>query len=406
MIRKEKMIRVERILVIDDDHDSGQLVIDAAEAKGIECVATATVSDFIKKFSADTTLIFLDLVMPEVDGIELLRVLGQARCSAGIVLMSGVDKRVIETAKEWAETLGLSVIGHLQKPFRLNELEGIFETSRALQTSAVVDQGPRVIIEAADFKRAIERNEFVLHYQPKISLKNGGIVGLEALVRWQHPECGLIFPNDFIRRIEALGLIDQLGWIVVNKGLRDIGEFVEAAGTSLMLSLNISTFSIHDPGFPDMLLSLLQKYGVSVHNLIFEITESGLIQKLSNTLDDLSRLRTKQVQLSIDDFGTGYSTMQQLRSIAATELKIDKGFVKNIHANNRDRLLVQKTIEIGHDLGMTVVAEGVETAEQLAFLRLKGCDIVQGYFFCRPLPAEELLKWLRSHQLTKLRNTG
>jgi len=399
-------MRVERILVIDDDHDSGQFVIDAAEAKGIECIATATAGDFLEHLSADTTLIFLDIVMPEIDGIELLRMLGQAGCSAGIVLMSGADNRVMETAREWAETIGLPIIGHLQKPFRLNELETIFETSRALQVSATVDQTPRRMIEPGDIQGAIERDEFVLHYQPKIGLATGSIVGLEALVRWQHPERGLLFPDDFIRRTEELGLINQLGWIVVNRGLSDLRDFAIAADTSLTLSVNTSTFSLQDPGFSDMLLSLLQKYGIASHNLIFEITESGLIRKLSNTLDDLAKLRVEQVQLSIDNFGTGHSTTQQLRAIPATELKIDKSSVQNIHTNDRDCVLVQRTIEIGHILGMKVVAEGVETAEQLAFLLSNGCDIVQGYLFSRPLPAEELLKWLKNHRSTRLRKTS
>ena len=400
------MMRVERILVIDDDHDSGQFVIDAAEAKGIECIATATAGDFLEHLSADTTLIFLDIVMPEIDGIELLRMLGQAGCSAGIVLMSGADNRVMETAREWAETIGLPIIGHLQKPFRLTELETIFETSRELQVSATVDQTPRRMIEPGDIQGAIERDEFVLHYQPKIGLATGSIVGLEALVRWQHPERGLLFPDDFIRRTEELGLINQLGWIVVNRGLSDLRDFAIAADTSLTLSVNTSTFSLQDPGFSDMLLSLLQKYGIASHNLIFEITESGLIRKLSNTLDDLAKLRVEQVQLSIDNFGTGHSTTQQLRAIPATELKIDKSSVQNIHTNDRDCVLVQRTIEIGHILGMKVVAEGVETAEQLAFLLSNGCDIVQGYLFSRPLPAEELLKWLKNHRSTRLRKTS
>ena len=400
------MMRVERILVIDDDHDSGQFVIDAAEAKGIECIATATAGDFLEHLSADTTLIFLDIVMPEIDGIELLRMLGQAGCSAGIVLMSGADNRVMETAMEWAETIGLPIIGHLQKPFRLTELETIFETSRALQVSATFDQTPRRMIEPGDIQGAIERDEFVLHYQPKIGLATGSIVGLEALVRWQHPERGLLFPDDFIRRTEELGLINQLGWIVVNRGLSDLRDFAIAADTSLTLSVNTSTFSLQDPGFSDMLLSLLQKYGIASHNLIFEITESGLIRKLSNTLDDLAKLRVEQVQLSIDNFGTGHSTTQQLRAIPATELKIDKSSVQNIHTNDRDCVLVQRTIEIGHILGMKVVAEGVETAEQLAFLLSNGCDIVQGYLFSRPLPAEELLKWLKNHRSTRLRKTS
>jgi len=257
---------------------------------------------------------------------------------------------------------------------------------------------PKAILQAEDLRRAVELDEFVLHFQPQIEIATGKVVGVEALVRWQHPERGLVFPDDFIARAEELGLIDQLGWIVANRGLSAIGQFADKTGVPLKLSLNVSAYSLHDLKFPDLLLALLKKYGVDAENLIFEITESGLIHELSTSLDVLTRLRMNRVNLSIDDFGTGYAMMRQLRRIPATELKIDKAFVQNIETNGNDRILVAKTIEIGHELGMKVVAEGVETSAQLDFLRLKRCDIAQGYFFSRPLPPDELLSWLTNYR--------
>jgi EAL domain-containing protein (putative c-di-GMP-specific phosphodiesterase class I) len=247
-----------------------------------------------------------------------------------------------------------------------------------------------------ELRHAIERDEFVLHYQPQVALATGSVVGVEALVRWRHPQRGLIFPGDFISRLESLGLIDQLGWLVAARGLTEIGQFLRKDGAPLTLSINVSAYSLHDLQFPDRFVSLAGKFGVPPARVILEITESGLIRELSSALDILTRLRMKQVQLSIDDFGTGYAMMQQLRHVPATELKIDQGFVRDMQSKNDARVLVQKLIEMGHELGMKVLAEGVETAEQLEMLRASGCDLVQGYFISRPLPPPELLKWLAS----------
>jgi len=221
---------------------------------------------------------------------------------------------------------------------------------------------------------------------------------VEALVRWQHPERGLIFPDDFIGRLEGLGLIDRLGWIVANRGLVEIGRFADRSGILPMLSINVSVASLDDLTFPDTMAALIASHGIPPEKVVLEITESCLIQNLKRTLDVLTRLRMKRVQLSIDDFGTGYSMMQQLRNIPATELKIDRSFVIDMHNSDSSRVMVQKTIEIGHELGMKVVAEGVETMEQLDFLRSNGCDIGQGYLFSRPLPATELVHWLEKHR--------
>jgi EAL domain-containing protein (putative c-di-GMP-specific phosphodiesterase class I)/ActR/RegA family two-component response regulator len=387
----------QKILVVDDEGDVGEFVSAAAHAMGFECTATTSAKAFLESLTPDTTLILLDLLMPEIDGVELLRMLGEQKCKAGIVLMSGVGKRVRETAEQLAQVLGLSIVGRLQKPFRLAELEDVLRQSVA-PPAVPIAQLDAQLPQNEELRSAIERNRFVLHYQPLIEIATGEVSGVEALVRWQHPERGLIFPDNFISRAEELGLIEDLSWLVINRGMSEVGQFANNDGKVPMLSLNASMRSFHNLKFPDSLVSLAERHGVLPENVTIEITETGLIQELSRTLDILIRLRMKQVKLSIDDFGTGYATMQQLRNIPATELKIDKSFVQNLLGSDQDRILVRKTIELGHELDMHVVAEGVETREQLDLLRLEGCDGAQGYFFSHPLPPEELVSWLKTYR--------
>jgi EAL domain-containing protein (putative c-di-GMP-specific phosphodiesterase class I)/CheY-like chemotaxis protein len=392
------MKAIQRILVIDDEIDVCEFVSAAAQGLGFECTATTDAKTFLDALSPKTTLILLDLMMPEMDGIELLRHLGERKCKAGIVLMSGSGKQIMESAAHLAQVLGLSIVSHLHKPFRLTELEEVLQKYAASEAAPIVKKAPRIVIQKEELRAAIDRDEFVLHYQPQIDIATGRVIGVEALVRWKHPERGLIFPDNFIGRMEELGLIDELGWIVVNRGLSEVGQFASGDGKVPMLSLNESVYALHDLKFPDILVSIAEKHGISPANVTIEVTESRLIEEMSRTLDVLTRLRMKQVKLSIDDFGTGYAMMQQLKQIPATELKIDKSFIEDMQNSEQDRIMIQKTIEMGHELGMHVVAEGVETKEQLELLRLDGCDVAQGYLFSRALPPEDLVSWLKTYR--------
>jgi len=392
------MSPIERILVIDDEIDVGEFITAAAEKLGLHCTATTMATVFLEELTPETDLVLMDLMMPGMDGIELLRLLGIQQCNAGIVLMSGTGKRIMETAEQFAQSIGLTIVGQLQKPFRVADLEAVLRMPKVAAKTPRSGQRAAIPSQDAELHRAIERNEFVLHYQPQIELATNKVVGVEALVRWQHPERGLVFPDDFIAHAERLCLIDQLGWIVASRGMEEVSLFADKDGFVPVLSINVSVYSLRDLKFPDIYLALLKKHKVAAENTILEITESGLIKELSSTLDVLTRLRLNHAQLSIDDFGTGYSMMQQLRHIPATELKIDKSFVQNMQGSSSDRVMVQKTIEIGHELGMKVIGEGVETQEQLEFLRENGCDVVQGYLFSRPLPAKGLQAWLQTYR--------
>ncbi len=392
------MPKEQRVLVIDDDDRVGRFIQDVTEELTIPCVVTRDSDSFFRELTPQTTLIMLDLIMPNTDGIELLRLLSQQGCRIPIALMSGIGKRIMESAEQLAASLGLTVVGRLAKPLGLTELEALLLRRGADFEPALEHPPANSVFSDDDLRSAVAEDQFTVHYQPQVAYGTNQVVGVEALARWQHPRHGLFYPRCFLARLEALGLIDPFCWLIVRRSLPDYRKLVAATGLLPMLSLNVSVLSLRDLTFPDRLLALLGEQNIPPEHIILEITETGLIQELSSTLDVLTRLRMKGIQLSIDDFGTGYAMLQQLRHIPATELKIDMSFVQNMHLRDSDRVSVQKTIEIGHDLGMHVVAEGVESFEQLEFLRANGCDIVQGYLFSRPLPLDPLLAWIKRHQ--------
>jgi EAL domain-containing protein (putative c-di-GMP-specific phosphodiesterase class I) len=392
----------ERIVLIDDDRVVGEIVSALAKAMGLECEITRTPEEFFESVGPDTTLILLDLVMPDMDGIEILRLLGERNCKARIILMSGINIRVIETAKKLAQSLGLSVIGHLQKPFPIGKLQDFLGANKAPEKSAAdYAAEAQIDIPDADIHRAIEQDEFVLYYQPQISIASGLVTGLEALSRWNHPELGLVYPDNFISRIEALGLMDKFCWITAERALNEVRQFSTASGYLPRLAINVSVSSLRDLKFPDIFMNLARKYDFPAERIVLEITESGLME-FSLALDVLTRLRMRNFQLSIDDFGTGYSMMKQLQNVPAIELKIDRTFVGQMHVSHSDLVMVEKIIEMGHELEMEVTAEGVETEEQFRMLREKGCDGVQGFFFSRALPPSEMLRWLDSYRSHKV----
>lgn len=398
------MAKADRILVIDDDHATCEIVSAVARSLNLECATTKDSASFLDLVTPDTSLILLDLMMPGMDGIEVLRLLGERQCKARILLMSGMDKRVLETAEKLAMSRGLRVVGHLQKPFPLTELKDLLRTLASAAVPERDEEAPAVAISDEQLKDAIEHSQFINYYQPQIDLSTGKVSGIEALARWNHPERGMILPDFFISRIESLGLIDKLCWSSADLALSEAKQFASPEGELLRLSLNASMYSFHNLEFPDTFVSLARKYGFPHEKIAIEVTESRLADQLSRTLDVLTRLRMKGFQLSIDDFGSGYAMMKQLQNVPATELKIDRSIVENMHVSDSDRVMVEKIIEMGHELHMEVIAEGVTRQDQLDMLRTMGCDRAQGFLISHALPAAELVQWLPIYR--KIQQSG
>jgi diguanylate cyclase (GGDEF)-like protein/PAS domain S-box-containing protein len=254
---------------------------------------------------------------------------------------------------------------------------------------------PRKLALMGELRHAIENNELILHYQPKINLRTGRIVGVEALVRWRHPERGMIPPDQFIAPAERTGLIRPLTLWVLNTAL-DQCQLWHKQGLELAVAANISARSLQDPKLSDLISGLFETRKTPFRSLALEITESMIMAEPMRALEILTQIHKMGVRLSIDDFGTGYSSLAYLKKLPVDEIKIDKSFVIDMVANSDDAMIVRSTIHLAHNLGLKVVAEGVETEEARVRLAELGCDTAQGYYFSRPLPAEELTRWIRA----------
>jgi len=255
---------------------------------------------------------------------------------------------------------------------------------------------PQRLTLIGDMRRGIELGQFVLHYQPKTDMRSGRTVALEALARWHHPERGLMMPDDFIPLAEHTGLIKQLTLEVLTQALRQLRVWHDA-GLEVSVAVNLSPRNLQDGNFPIALAKLLRKHRVEPRWLDLEITESALAVDPVRTMGVLSRLSMMEIGLSLDDYGTGYSSLAYLKRLPLRELKIDKSFVLNMDVDNSDDVIVRSTIDLARNLGLAVVAEGVETAAAWEKLAGYGCDLAQGYYLTRPLPAEALERWLASH---------
>ena len=244
----------------------------------------------------------------------------------------------------------------------------------------------------AELRDAIERNQLLLHFQPKVEIKTGRIVGTEALVRWQHPHRGLLFPDKFILAAEQTGLIGSLTRWVLNDALSHC-QGARREGIQMRVSVNLSARSLHDPQLLEIIADALKATGAEPGRLILEVTESAIVLdpiRAEQTLVALSRMG---IGLSIDDFGTGYTSLASIKRLPVNEIKIDQSFVTSMLTDNKDAMIVRTIIEFGHNFGLTVVAEGVETKEVFDALVALGCDQIQGYFISRPQACEPLKSW-------------
>lgn len=244
-----------------------------------------------------------------------------------------------------------------------------------------------------ELRTGIEEQQLVLHYQPNVSYRTGRVTGVEALVRWDHPVHGVVPPDQFIALAEQTGLIEPLSVWVLGAALHQCRTWRES-GVDLQVAVNLSMRNLHNPRLPSVIADLLATWGVPASRLRVEITESAVMANPARAMDNLMRLRSSGVRIAIDDFGTGYSSLGYLRRLPVDQIKIDKSFVMNLAADKNDFVIVRSTIDLGHNLGVQVIAEGVEdrtTWDQLAGL---GCDGAQGYYLSRPLPAPDILRWL------------
>lgn len=379
----------KRLAVIDDDPGVCKFVSRIARDLGFE-VATATQSEKFRRLCREfkPAVVVMDLGMPGVDGVEQLRFLVAELNGAEVILMSGFDKKVLNSARQVGEELGLSMKGVLPKPISVDELEKMLTTASHFEGS----------ISARELASAIENGEIRPHFQPKALLQPAygrQVNEVEALARWHHPVHGLLTPDKFLPLAEETDLLSPMTHAVAIAACRQILNW-DAAGMSMAVAINIAPQLLVNLSLPDEITALAADHGVECSRLIIEITESGVMADVARAMDILTRFRIKGFLLSLDDFGTGFSSLIQLYRMPFGEIKIDRSFVKDISVNEEARVIVQATIELAHRLDMTTCAEGVESLEDLRFLSRIGCDKAQGYFISKPIPGEKMRDFVRA----------
>ncbi|MBS0498749.1 MAG: EAL domain-containing response regulator [Proteobacteria bacterium] len=382
-----------RVLVLDDDPFALKLLARQLAGLGVPQVETfptgeAALPALEQDCAAD--LVLVDLNMPGMDGVEFLRYLGQRGYAGSLALVSGEDVRILETAERLAGAHGLHVLGHLTKPVAPQALKELLERWRSRTPDRPVRR--KKPYDAQEVLHAIEHGELLNYYQPKVDLATGELRGVETLVRWLHPEDGLVFPDQFIGVAEEHGLINAMTRMVLSGALAQAQRW-RAEGLSLRVAVNVSMDNVRRLDFADYVASEVERHGLAPSDLILEVTESRLMQDAQNALDVLTRLRLKRFSLSIDDFGTGHSSLAQLRNIPFDELKIDQSFVHGATQDGTRRAIFEASLNIARQLGMTSVAEGVEDAADWAYLQSAGCDLAQGYFIAQPMPGGALPTW-------------
>jgi EAL domain-containing protein (putative c-di-GMP-specific phosphodiesterase class I) len=371
-----------RLLIVDDEPKFCAFVERVAARIGLQSKSITETSRFLEILAEySPTVLMMDLRMPGSDGIQLLHLLRDQGCKANIILASGMDAKVLSTADRLARSHRLRVAGVLKKPIKLEALKRML-----LEAAGIADA-----LTAAELERAIERRELCVHYQAQIMRRQDhwSVEGAEALVRWQHPERGLVLPGHFLPMAEEAGLIAPLTDFVVESCIEKLADW-QARKLDLRIAINLSAHTIKNLDFPDQVRALLSNHDVPGSRITFELTESVAMADPTLAMDVLLRLRVSGIGLAIDDYGTGFSTLKQLYQLPFDELKIDRTFVDDLPDGDEARAIVRATIEMAHALNMRVCAEGVETREALRYLESVNCDVAQGYYIARPARAEEI----------------
>ncbi|MGR9012273.1 MAG: EAL domain-containing response regulator [Gammaproteobacteria bacterium] len=384
-----------RILVLDDEPFILKLICRVLTNLGFPLVTAygsgRSALEWMDCPNRPPDLILLDLNMPEMDGLEFVRHLVDRHYLGSLILVSGEDERMLQTTEKLVLAHKISVLGHLHKPVKPEDLSALLEQC----TLPSLDGSPtaKKAYSSDELQAAIANGELVNYYQPKVNMANGKVIGVESLVRWHHPQDGMVFPDQFIGVAEEHGLIDDLTRVVVDAAFAQT-KIWQNNGLYLRVGINISMDNLATLAFADYIIAAASAAGIAPGGIVLEVTESQLMRNLTVPLEILTRLCLKRFSLSIDDFGTGHSSLSKLRDIPFHELKIDQGFVHGAADNDTLRAICCASLSLAQQMGMETVGEGVEDQADWDFLRSMSCDLAQGYFIAKPMPAAKIPDWI------------
>lgn len=378
-----------RIVAVDDDRRILRVLKRSCESVGYEVHSVLDAEFFESSFRAfDPAIVFLDLNMRNVDGVELLRFIAAERSDAAVVVTSGVDERLLGAAHSLGLSLGLDMLDPIRKPLIVQDVR------QRLQ--AYHDRPPRQpddSIEEAQLRDAIDHDLVDVFYQPMIDLNSGEVTCAEALARIRQPGQGLLMPRQFIALAEQTGLIEALTFRVLDRALRDLHGWSDLA-PSLQVSVNVSPLLLDGVDLPDRFERVLAARRIAPERLMVEVTETRAPEDRQRMADTLSRFRLKGVQLALDDFGTGFCSLGQLYEFPYQTLKLDRKFAMHAAGNAEAAAMIRSSVDLARSVGLDVVAEGIQSEDTLRWLAQTGCDNGQGFHISPPISAAAFRAWL------------
>lgn len=400
-----------RALILEDHDFQRQMAVQLLKTCGcgdvLEAEDGAEAMRQIEAAPQPVELLLCDLNMPGMDGLAFLRHIAERQNKASVILASALDPAIIRAAEIMAKSYGVRILGVVEKPLSRAKLLPL--VLRHLSQGLTTPRLEPAPLPLADIEAGIAAGEFEPFFQPKIEMRTCRMVGVEALMRWRSPDHGIVLPGAFIPVMEANNLISGVTFPLIEIALKHCKAWQDG-GLNVPIAVNISVQSLSDTGLADRLEAMVAAAGLTPDHLMLEITETVAMTDLGHALETLARCRMKGFNLSMDDYGTGFSSMRQLIRLPLGELKIDQDFV--IGSSRQDVLasLIETSVAMAQRLNLRTVTEGVETAEDWDTVARLGCDVAQGYFIAKPMPAEELAEWyagwLGKHRLSKTQDIG
>lgn len=372
-----------RVLVVEDHPFQHEYLLNVfSEVGGFQVDTVWDGDEALESLTRrDYDLLLTDLLMPVMDGVQLIQKIAALKKRPALALMSASSRRMLISAGLAAKNLGMSVVGLISKPVELNAVMRLKERMAIFRGNGEVDPALAIEVDPQSIVRAMDSDQIQAWFQPKKSLHDGNILSAEALVRWVHPQAGLLLPKDFLSLLIKEGLEESLLWLMLKKTLQAQREW-RRQGWDIPVSINLPTHLLDDHDLADRLRDYVIADGGEPRSIVFELMESSITEELSNYYAGACRLRMMGFGLAQDDFGKGFSSYFNLVSTPFSELKIDRSLVHGCVENENLASALRSLVELSQKLGLTVVAEGVETQAELAFLRRIGCDQAQGFLIC------------------------
>lgn len=408
--QKDEVEKIElksnlHVMIVEDDATDLEFACNCLRKIGVSQISACAEGHqglaVLRTYEPD--ILICDLTLPGMDGISFLRNASENAYSGGIILLTSVDKSVMKAAENLVKAYGLTLLAALQKPISESALIAALKKQSARPVSKMINQ-KITSLSLIELQTGIVDGALEIFYQPKVSIRSGKVIGAECLARWNDPTRGLLGPDAFISTMEKHGMINQLSTLILEKSAAQLRKWYNQ-GHQLKLAVNMSMDNLNQLDLPEQFESILQTVGIRPSQFILELTETRLMENLTMSLEILTRLRLKGFGLSIDDFGTGFSTMDNLKQLPFTELKIDRAFVHGAVNDPASRAVLNSSIQLGKIFDLNLVAEGVETQQDWDFIAESGCGEVQGYFIAQPMPADQFIDWKIKWERKSLHNS-